>query len=443
MKVHSRFLSVFLAGLLLAGSTLLPSDAVPVTGGQSPWMLNITRTAVSKKKDTPAAPAKNRLPAILCGTWSGILPTFVAKGKYVEDPVTMSVSGQVGSQKLAFQLDSYDGNYLLPNSWSVSDGVLRFSLYDPNWQLDAELSAASEIELTGKITQYGQEHAFTLYKLSNSAKDPTDSPGFVFEGEEASVWQEKLLAYPTFSDVSFGVPIPFSYELRRWDRSMPLLSRFPQLASAVSDNSLRTMKTVMDILCDNVTHDGSSGMPETTDVQSVLDYYTGVSPTGIECRGMSILLSEMLRLCGIPAKPITCLPENDPCEECHVVVHAYSAELGQWVLLDPTYRLMLQDSEGRYISLPELRQALITGAPLTANADAGHNGMPFMMDWYRAYMTKNTFRFSCAVQFSALSQENGEGVARWMLVPEGFSLPYWAQRPEQVTTSATDFWAAP
>ena len=89
------------------------------------------------------------------------------------------------------------------------------------------------------------------------------------------------------------------------------------------------------------------------------------------------------------------------------------------------------------------RRALINGEELFANADAGHNGMPFTIDWYRAYMTKNTFRFSSAVRFSALSQENGEGVERWMLIPEGFSLPYWAQRPERVTTSAADFWAAP
>lgn len=444
MKGPMRFLSALLAGFLLAGSSLPAFGAAPAGSGQSPWLLNISRTAVSsKRQEAPAAPAKDALPSLLSGAWSGILPTFVAEGKYVEDPVTMSVTGQAGRQKLIFQLDSYDGNYLLPNDWSVADGVLRFSLYDADWRLDGELSAVSATELNGRITQYGQEQALTLYKLSDSAEDLTESPCFVFEGEEAAAWQEKLLAYPAFSDVSFGVPIPFSYELRRWERSLPLLSRYPQLASAISDNSLQTMKAAMDVLCDNFMHSGSSGMPETTDVQSVLDYCSQVSPTGIECRGMSILLCEMLRLCGIPAKPITCLPENDPCEECHVLVHAYSAELGQWVLLDPTYRLMLQNSEGRYIGLPELRQALITGAPLTANADAGHNGMPFAMDWYRAYMTKNTFRFSCAVHFSALSQENGEGVARWMLVPEGFSLPYWAQRPEQVTTSAADFWAAP
>ncbi|MCI8624260.1 MAG: transglutaminase domain-containing protein [Provencibacterium sp.] len=432
MKKTLRIFSAYLlAAFLTASSYLLPVRQ----GIDSPWLLSLS--APSERSAVTA----EQFPSILCGSWSGFFPTLVTKEKYVEDPVIMNVLGTPGDQRLVFEIESYGDRYLFPNEWSISEGKLLFSLYDPSWRMEIELHALSETELSGTLLQYGEEFPVTLYKRSDVATDPTAGPRFVFENEEASVWQEKLAAYPSFSQG--GESIPFSYELWRWDRSMPLISRCPELASAVQAGDLQTMKAVMDVVCNHFIHDGNSGMPETTDLQSVLHYYDSSGGTGIECRGMSVLLSEMLRLCGIPAKPVTCLPENDPCEECHVLVHAYSSELQQWVLLDPTYRLMLQDVSGRYIGLPQLRQALITGEELIANTDAGHNGMPFSLDWYRAYMTKNTFRFSSAVHFSALSQENGEGVERWMLIPEGFSLPYWAQRPERVTTSAEAFWAAP
>ncbi len=435
MKSSVRIsLAGLLSAALIAGNSLFPVASGPA----SPWLMNVSRAPVEKV----SAVSEERFPSVLCGTWTGLLPTFVSSEKYVEDPITLSIPGEGENRRPALRAGSYSGSYLLPGDWSVSKGTLCFTLYDSAWQMQVQLQATSETELTGIVRQYGEEMTFSLYKQSDTAEDLTSSPRFVFENEEASVWQERLSAFPSFSEASVE-PIPFTYELWRWDRSSQLISRYPELAQAVGENSLQTMKAVMDVVCNHFMHDGASGMPESTDIPAVLNYYDATGRIGLECRGLSLLLSEMLRLCGIPAKPVTCLPENDPCEECHVLVHAYSSELGRWVLLDPSYRLMLQDGSGQYIGLPELRRALINGEELFANADAGHNGMPFTIDWYRAYMTKNTFRFSSAVRFSALSQENGEGVERWMLIPEGFSLPYWAQRPERVTTSAADFWAAP
>ena len=71
-----------------------------------------------------------------------------------------------------------------------------------------------------------------------------------------------------------------------------------------------------------------------------------------------------------------------------------SSDLGQWVMIDPTYRLMLRDQNGSYLSIPQVRDALVSGQVLVANETAGHNRAPFSMEYYRAYMTKNMFRFS-------------------------------------------------
>ena len=54
---------------------------------------------------------------------------------------------------------------------------------------------------------------------------------------------------------------------------------------------------------------------------------------------------------------------------------------------------MLMDEQGNYIGVEALRSALIEGRPLTANPEANYNGGAFVLDDYRDYMTKNTFRF--------------------------------------------------
>ena len=215
MKLGVRIsLAGLLAAALTAGSCLFPAASGPV----SPWLLNVSRAPTEKK----ASVSEEQFPSVLYGTWSGVLPTFVSSEKYVEDPVTLSIPEESENRQPALKVGSYGGSYLLPNSWSVSKGTLRFTLYDSAWQMAVELQAVSEIELTGVVRQYGEEMTVTLYKLSDTAEDLTASPRFIFENEEASVWQERLSAYPSFSESSSGTPIPFTYELWRWDRSNQL-----------------------------------------------------------------------------------------------------------------------------------------------------------------------------------------------------------------------------
>lgn len=116
------------------------------------------------------------------------------------------------------------------------------------------------------------------------------------------------------------------------------------------------------------------------------------------------------------------------------------------------------------------------------------------MEYYRAYMTKNTFRFACATDFyaggdrfadtdqqidetvsaadvfgagnvgnltgsSQAVSDGGAGASssepteqlkqlqesnpQHMLVPTEYKVPYRWSRSEVITTSAEDFWAAP
>ena len=65
------------------------------------------------------------------------------------------------------------------------------------------------------------------------------------------------------------------------------------------------------------------------------------------CRGLAILLASLLRLNGIKAQHITCLPYEDPFDDCHVVVDCLLPS-GKRIMLDPTWRLFLKDKDGEY-----------------------------------------------------------------------------------------------
>ena len=66
------------------------------------------------------------------------------------------------------------------------------------------------------------------------------------------------------------------------------------------------------------------------------------------------MLVSLLRLNGVKAQHITCMPYEEPFEDCHVVVDCL-LPTGKRIMLDPTWRLYLMDKNGEYISLPELR----------------------------------------------------------------------------------------
>ena len=73
------------------------------------------------------------------------------------------------------------------------------------------------------------------------------------------------------------------------------------------------MQALLEVFCDRFPHDGASGMPEQTDVISILNYADQAE--GIECRGQAAMFSAILRASGIPARVVRCLPYTDPRED--------------------------------------------------------------------------------------------------------------------------------
>ena len=203
-------------------------------------------------------------------------------------------------------------------------------------------------------------------------------------------------------------------------------------------NDVALMRVLMDWVKDNFWHYGASGMPpaESRNAITIVEYMRENHNAGGNCRLLAILLAEVLRLYGIEAKHITAYPpEND--HPVHVIVHAFSRELRQWIMLDPTFRIYLQDEHGNFMNLYTLRQAFANGTPLFANANAGHNHRRFNMREYQRFMADYLFKFSSGTNFTFGSEESGEDSI--MLVPVGF----YGREAERFTTSADAFFTLP
>lgn len=149
---------------------------------------------------------------------------------------------------------------------------------------------------------------------------------------------------------------------------------------------------LMDFVSTNFKHDGDVALPYK---RGMIDLIQACEASGgkTNCRGLALILAELLRINNIKARHVTCMPYEDPFTDCHVVVDCIMPS-GKRIMLDPTYRLFLMDEAGEYVSIEKFREGLILGKKFIPCQNASYNGQKFNLDYYLQYMSKNLFRFS-------------------------------------------------
>lgn len=175
---------------------------------------------------------------------------------------------------------------------------------------------------------------------------------------------------------------------------------------------------LLDFVCDHFGHNGNINLSGKRDIVGFIRFCEQHEGK-MNCRGLAMLLASLLRSVGVKARHITCMPYEDPFNDCHVVVDCLMPS-GKRILLDPTYRLYLKDEAGEYVSLPRFRELLIAGEPVIANDNASYNGGAFDLEFYRNYMTKNTIRFSRGLLY--MDGVDDYAVRVIVLVPTNYSV---------------------
>jgi len=322
-----------------------------------------------------------------------------------------------------------------PIDWEINGEYLILGMNEsPEFRITMVMSLSEDKrQMAGTFTQFGETSDIYFNKVSD----------FPHIGDFAVLWEptsleervQELNNYPDFA--RDGSVIEFTYDLGRWDLYMDLIEKFDldTLTEGLYDVDL--MIALLDWVSGNFPHNGASGMPMQVDAMSIVRYVQD-NPAGINCRGLAILLAEVLRLYGIPAKHITGYPPEDN-HPVHVVTHAFSHELQQWVMLDPTVRMFVTDKDGNFMNLYTLRRAFADGTPLMANENASHNGIPYSIEEYKDFMSDYLFRFSTGTNFTFGSEEIGAGTTQFMLVPVGFH----GIGGQRLTNSAETFFAPP
>ncbi|MDR1463913.1 MAG: transglutaminase-like domain-containing protein [Oscillospiraceae bacterium] len=173
----------------------------------------------------------------------------------------------------------------------------------------------------------------------------------------------------------------------------------------------------------HTVHDGAYDNHVPENAPELLAYAFDKGADGaLNCRALSVILTECLLSLGIPARTVSLMPFSPYDNDNHVIAHAYIGELGKWVVLDPTWDAYPMDERGVPLGLLELRALLAARQPIQFNAEANYNGAP--MDaantaYYTAYLTKDLFYFS----FSETSGFGDQGNPRTLtLCPAGYDV---------------------
>ena len=191
---------------------------------------------------------------------------------------------------------------------------------------------------------------------------------------------------------------------------------FSDYIKDVDNTSDEIVFRMLNFVCEHFGHNGNISLNNRCDIKGLIEFCEQHDGR-MNCRGLAMLLASLLRLVGVKARHITCMPYEEPFNDCHVVVDCQLPS-GKRVMLDPTWHLYLKDASGKYMSLQQFRELLIAGEQVYANEDASYNGGTFDLEYYRNYMTKNIIRFSRGTVYK--DGLDDYAVRALVLIPAGY-----------------------
>ena len=213
------------------------------------------------------------------------------------------------------------------------------------------------------------------------------------------------------------------------------------LYSADDDTWTKTL-AIAKFVASNIPHDNQKEWPEHVNAIGLWEYTKNVAPA-FNCRLHSLFSFELLLAAGIDAKFITCMPQDDNDNDCHVVNEVWLPELGKWAMIDTDMGgHYITDKDGTPLSLAEMRERYISGDDMILWSEFKNKAGK--EDWYYSYMAKNTYWFSCWGELSYYQEDrNRNDVVRdhyYNLIPQGFQRTKKRNGSIDIT-DADSFWA--
>ena len=240
-------------------------------------------------------------------------------------------------------------------------------------------------------------------------------------------------------------PFPYkSLDLTAPARSEEIRSYFRRNAKLdldrIAASRLSTWEKALEIsrfVSDHIPHDNQKEPLQELNAITLWEYAQRV-PTGINCRWHAILLSELLLSVGIRNRFVTCFPEDEQDQDCHVVNLVWLPELDKWAMIDSDMQEYVTGPDGIPLSLEEMRAELIAGRRLNIHRNSDPNGVEYM----QGYWAKNLYWFNIHITYGF--DLEGRGLIPdciVTLIPPGFHIPEkYSSFSANVTTNAAAFW---
>lgn len=279
-----------------------------------------------------------------------------------------------------------------PNCVYEKDGYLCYEINDEYYRMAYHVKFVNG-KLEGFYTQHDKETAVTYVRVSDTPEDAPSKfiPTEIYVPSCDKTRFEILTEYAEYdrsreygSTVEFILGGDVPKILQKYNYSK-YINGLDHLSDGIAFK-------LLDFVCDHFGHNGTKGSGKGRTITDLVEFCEG-NDNNSNCRGLAILLASLLRLNGIKAQHITCMPYEEPFEDCHVVVDCLLPS-GKRIMFDPTWRLYLRDKADEYVSLPHLRELLLAGEPIFENPTADYNGQGFDKEYHRNYMIKNCFRFA-------------------------------------------------
>jgi len=251
-----------------------------------------------------------------------------------------------------------------------------------------------------------------------------------------------LKEYAEYGDVQSDVKFAFTFDERENMCDIIVKHSLDDLVKDKSD--VETAITIMYWLCGRYRHGNPPrGLASTRTPQGLMEFADNNNGR-TNCRGLTLILAQLIRAYHIKAFHVTCLPYEEPFSDCHVVVCVYCESLSKCIMLDPSANLYLKNKNGEIINVEEFRDILIADEELIPNqehTDWGNEGSMPNLDDYRDYMAKNLIRIS-RHKVNCYGHDSDDG--RVVLIPKKYmeneAKNFNAEAQENFTMSRECFW---
>lgn len=188
-------------------------------------------------------------------------------------------------------------------------------------------------------------------------------------------------------------------------------------------------------VADNIPHNNQTEPLGDLNAISLWEYAKRV-PSGFNCRWHSILLCELLLSVGIKNRFVTCMPEDENDNDCHVVNLVWLPENEKWAMIDSDMMEYVIGENGVPLSLEEMQNELNAGRELNIIMDTDAEGIKSM----QSYWAKNLHHFATHTKHAFdLEGQYGVSTSYICLVPMNYNCPH-KEIYDAITTNAVEFW---